>query len=225
MSDAFNEAYYNSVNEDLLALLPTGAQAVLEIGCGAAALAARYRQRNPGCHYTGVEFNPVAAGRAAAVLDRLIEGDVEALVPETLAAPGSLDLIVYGDVLEHLREPWAVVRAHRALLRPNGVMAACLPNVQHWLVVRDLLLGHWTYADAGVMDRTHLRFFTPEGAAALFTGAGLAVEQIVGRRRVTPEFDAFREAIVPALERLGCPDALTSMSVIQTIILARNGEA
>lgn len=217
MDAATIPAYYNSVNEDLLSLLEIGARRVLEVGCGAGALARRYRALNPACRYVGVEAASAPAQAARGVVDLLIEGDVEAIPSRSLGEAGEFDLIIYGDVLEHLQDPWELVRRHRELLTPGGVMAACIPNVQYWRVLRDLLAGRWVYQDAGVLDRTHLRFFTAESAVALFANAGMRVEKVIGRRRVDAEFEAFKQVLTAA----GATGAATS-EFIQIMVISRN---
>ncbi len=222
MAGSEEDTYYNNVNGDLLAFMPGGQQRVVEIGCGAGALAAAYREANPACHYTGVEMMPEMAARARAVMNRVIEADVETLPAEALGDPGSVDIIVYGDVLEHLRDPWAVLRAHLLLLRPGGVVAVSLPNVQYWGVLEDLLRGTWTYRDSGVLDRTHLRFFTLDTAISLLTDAGLTVVGIRGRVKTEDQSDDIRALLAPVCAALGASEQPDRMRCIQYVFQAVN---
>jgi len=173
--------YFGRWNPSLLSVMPADAAVVLEIGCGTGALAGQYRRINPGCVYVGIERNAAAAAkaRAAGQLDRVLVADVETITAADLPElSDGADCLVYGDVLEHLVDPWAVLARQRAWLKPDGQVAACLPNVQHWELLRDLLRGRWEYVDEGILDRTHLRFFTLESALAMFQAAGLTVFEV-----------------------------------------------
>jgi SAM-dependent methyltransferase len=123
-----------------------------------------------------VEADSVAAKAAGKVLDRVHLGDIEAL--DLPYAPGTFNCIVLADILEHLRDPWGVLKRLAPLLARHGRLIASLPNVRHWSVVRGLLEGDWTYVPAGILDRGHLRFFTLTSGRALLEAAGLAVVEI-----------------------------------------------
>ncbi len=113
--DSKTPEYYDNINLDLLNGIPLTSQRVLEIGCGAGRLGMEFKKRNPGSSYFGVEIEAPAAAIAASRLDMVLCGSVETIDLGFLN--GSLDCIVYGDVLEHLGDPWAVLKSHRALLR------------------------------------------------------------------------------------------------------------
>lgn len=174
-----SEPYFSRARTDALELLPTAPARVLEIGCGSGATLAELRRRFPGAYLAGVELFADAAAKARSVADEVLTADIE---QETLPfAEASFDAILCLDVLEHLRDPWTVVARLKTLLRPGGVLIASLPNIQHWSVWLPLALaGRWRYVDEGILDRTHLRFFTRESAAALLAGAGLRVDRICG---------------------------------------------
>jgi SAM-dependent methyltransferase len=101
----------------------------------------------------------------------VLVGDVESLDLSVLRAP--FDAILCLDVLEHLRDPWGVARRLAELLRPGGVMIASIPNIAHYRIIVGLLRGRWTYAPSGILDHTHLRFFTRDTAIDLLRQAGL----------------------------------------------------
>lgn len=156
--------------------VPAGAR-VLDVGCATGYLAAELTRR--GCVVDGVEVDPVAAQQARAHCRAVVVGDLEA--PSTHAEVERMlgaehpDVIVCADVLEHLRDPWAVLAWLKTLLAPGGRAVISVPNIAHWTARRALLKGRFDYAEHGLFDRTHLRFFTRASAARLARRAGLAV--------------------------------------------------
>ena len=199
--------YYNRVNADLLRLIPPDTGVVLEAGCGAGALAQAYRRINSRVSYLGIEKNQEAADVAGSNgrLDRLIIGDLETADPATLGLSDegpSVDCLVFGDVLEHLVDPWAVLTRLARLVREGGQVLACIPNVQHYSVLVNLLRGRWDYQDEGLLDRTHLRFFTLSGVQDLFAKAGLQVFDIQPRWWPSSEADRFQQMMAPVLNAL-----------------------
>lgn len=220
--------YHDHINHDLLARLPVDAQRVLEIGCGSGALAVAYRQRNPGAHYTGVEKAPRPAQQAAARLHATVHGDIEA--PACLAALDrhaqgkQWDLIVCGDVLEHLLDPLRTLADLRLRTRPGGQCMACIPNIGHYSIVHQLLRAQWNYADAGLLDRTHLRFFTLPTMAALFQQSGWVLRECTAR--VIDEAATTRgiASLLPLAPVLGLDPAQMQLhlSAYQWIVRAEN---
>jgi SAM-dependent methyltransferase len=157
----------------------------MEVGCGAGRTGQLLRERGA-TTLIGVEINPLAASWAGQYYSELIIGDVEGLdlshIPE-----GSLDCILYPDVLEHLRDPWAVLQSHIRLLRPSGFVVASIPNVRYYKAVRDLVFrGAWDYQDAGILDLGHLRFFTRKSIEELFRRTGLKILRMEANVRGSP---------------------------------------
>jgi SAM-dependent methyltransferase len=215
---AVANTYYDNINRELYARIPPGCGRVLEVGCGVGSLGAKYKAENPGCFYCGVEIHRPSAEIAAGRLDQVMACAIDDA--DLGAYLGSFDCIVYGDLLEHLTDPWATLARHRALLAETGRVAACIPNVQFWKVLQDLLHGRWAYGDEGILDRTHLRFFTLETIQQMFQSAGFAVDQVTGRYWQQAEAAAFAEAMRPALAALGADfDRFKSMvSVFQYVV-------
>ena len=194
--------YYQRVNTDLLDRIPLTAETVLEVGCGAGALGAAFKTRQPNVTFWGVEYEEAHANYARKFLDYVICGDVEDL---SLILPplGSVNCIIYGDVLEHLRDPWSLLRRHVKLLADDGVVLACIPNVQHWSVLIELLKGNWPLLEEGIFDKTHLRWFTHDSIVEMMTQCGLHLDEIYPRILQVEKVEAFVKALQPALSELG----------------------
>lgn len=154
--------YLGFVNEPLLGALDGTPRRVLELGCAGGALGAALKERHPGVHVTGIEAGREAAAEAARRLDRVVCARIEdADLSAPGFEPGSFDAVIAGDILEHLVNPWAALHRLRPLLAPGAQLVASIPNVRNLQVVAPLLLeGRWTYAERGLLDVTHLRFFT-----------------------------------------------------------------
>lgn len=193
--------YYGNANPDLLAQVPVTAQAVLESGVGEGALGAKYLHINPTARYYGIETNPMAAETAGRRLTRVWTADCEAFDPEQLPEPP--DCLVYGDVLEHLLDPWALLRRQAQILLPHGSVSACIPNAAHWSVALEVLRGRFPYHQDGIFDRTHLRWFNLDGMARLFRAAGLEIVRIVPRVFQPEAAEALVQRIGGALRDLG----------------------
>ena len=158
--------------------LPTGK--VLEIGCAGGATGKKLKERLPVQSYVGVEISPKAADIAKNHLDRVIVANIEKtdLASEHGIKLEEFDLLLALDVLEHLYDPWDILAELSCYVKPGGYVVASLPNIQNITIVQDLIKGNWQYQDAGILDATHLRFFTLEASEKMFSGAGLAIKSI-----------------------------------------------
>jgi GT2 family glycosyltransferase/2-polyprenyl-3-methyl-5-hydroxy-6-metoxy-1,4-benzoquinol methylase/tetratricopeptide (TPR) repeat protein len=167
--------YYEHVRPELLELVPKTARWVLDVGCGAGSLGAALKRRQE-VRVVGVEFCQDVAQRAKSRLDEVHVGDVEAL--DFSFADGLFDAIVCGDVLEHLRDPAKFLVRARDWLSPEGQIIASIPNARNHSLVGGLVQGNWTYQTAGLLDRTHLRFFTRREIEKLFFRTGYRVDTL-----------------------------------------------
>jgi 2-polyprenyl-3-methyl-5-hydroxy-6-metoxy-1,4-benzoquinol methylase len=146
---------------------------VLDVGCAAGGFAEVLTER--GCRVTGIEVDPEAARKAERYCERVIVGDVEHPGTVDGIEEGSFDVIVFGDVLEHLKDPLGTLKRLKAALQPEGYVVASLPNVAHGSVRLALLKGMFRYRPLGLLDETHLRFFTRESVEQLFEDAGFMI--------------------------------------------------
>lgn len=193
--------YPDILNPELIDRIPLTARSVLDVGCGGGALGAEYKRRNPRARYLGIESDAASARLARTRLDAVAEVNVEA---EPMPFGDAVfDCILYGDILEHLRDPWAVLRAQALRLAQAGVVVICMPNAEHWSFVERLLRGTFDYAPQGLFDATHLRWFTPETTRRALAQAGLMPHDVAPRIFDGTDAERFANAMVPSLRALG----------------------
>jgi len=204
-----NKDYYNRINHLILNAIPKNAEFIAEIGCAAGALGQVYRQMNPKVFYTGLEINPDAAKIASERLNKVITGDVEKIsLNDCDISINSLDCLIYADVLEHLCDPASVLKNHSKYLKENGQIIACIPNIQHWSILFNLLQGKWDYTEEGLLDSTHLRFFTLDSIRKLFNECSLEIVEIqpnqlkpLGNNKILSE--KFINLLEPVIKEFG----------------------
>ncbi len=171
--------YYNVLRSEIEPLLPAAYGRVMDVGCGAG-VTSKWLGDRSAAETVGVEANADAARLACGVLDRVIVADIEANTEFIDEYCEKVDLLLLLDILEHLQDPWAFVTKIKRVVTQRGAIIASLPNVRNVKVLLPLLLnGQWRYGASGLLDRTHLRFFTKKTMIDLFEGADLVVDAIV----------------------------------------------
>jgi SAM-dependent methyltransferase len=193
--------YGARANPDILKRVPPEARSVLDVGCGAGGLGLGLRQAGHAARLIGVEPDPALADHAARHYDAVHRIDIERESPPL--DPESLDVLVYGDVLEHLRDPWGVLQRDAALLVPGGTLLVCVPNIEHWSFTARLLAGRWRYEEMGLFDRTHLRWFTRQAMQEAIEAAGLRPVELAPRIFDRDRALAFAKAMAPGLRAIG----------------------
>ncbi len=171
------DSYFSGARVDIINALPANPNArILEIGCGHGDTGAKAIALGKCSEYCGIELHADAAAVARQHLSQVICGDVHDVPlpwPERF-----FDVFLLSEVLEHLLDPQAVLTRLRPLLRDGAVVFASSPNVSHHSVVRMAMRGEWAVRDRGIMDRTHLRWFTPSSFQQLFRECGYTVDSI-----------------------------------------------
>jgi 2-polyprenyl-3-methyl-5-hydroxy-6-metoxy-1,4-benzoquinol methylase len=171
------DSYFANARADIVKALPADPDAqVLELGCGAGGTGRAVLEAGKAGRYVGIELSATAAAFASEHLSEVLLGDVEAL--DLAPLHGAFDALIISEVLEHLTDPWTTLKRLAECLKLGGRVYASSPNVSHWKVIWGLIRGRFDYADKGVMDRTHLRWFTPQTYAELFRSAGLEVVEV-----------------------------------------------
>lgn len=180
------EAYYEHPRRELLPAIPLSARRVLDVGCGAGVLGRVLKEERNVEEVCGVEFIEEAYQRARTVLDRVLHGNIE-----EMALPWDdeyFDCIVCADVLEHLVDPSAVMAKLSRVLAPRGVIVISVPNIRFHEVIHMLSHGAWTYYEQGIMDATHLRFFTRSGLRTMIENGGMEAVEIMPLNQRPPSF-------------------------------------
>lgn len=194
--------YYNQERPALVNQVRHAPNAILDLGCGSGAVGRRLLREGKAAQVVGVELFASASAEAAQYYTTVHTGDIENM---ELPYSRCFDYVICGDILEHLKDPYRVVARIRDWLKDDGQLICSLPNVRHWKVLAGLAFhGAWDYQEAGVMDRTHLRFFTRRSCLKMLSDADFEVENwrmlIGGRKDVLLNrltFGVFEEFLGP----------------------------
>lgn len=197
--------YADDPRIDVVDLIPHAPSSALEIGCAAGATGRAVKDRYPGCRYTGIELDPGFCTQAATRIDRCIQCNLDeaGALGRTLGGD-RFDLMICADVLEHLYDPWRVLHELLGLMSPGGTLIASLPNLQHISVLQEILDGRFRHQPHGLLDATHIRFFTRKEIFELFQGTGWAVECWVRKMTGSVQCDQFPVHL--QMGRLQIPD-------------------
>lgn len=173
MDERATYQYFEDVNLGVLRLWGRRTdKRVLDVGCGFATTSERIEKQ--GNRVTGVEENAAACDVAARRLSKVVRADLQDVAAvERQLGDERFDVLIFADVLEHLAWPVGVLQSYLRFLAPGGSVIVSLPNVGLWSVRLAHLAGRWEYQETGVLDRTHLRFFTGRSAKWLLAQAGL----------------------------------------------------
>jgi 2-polyprenyl-3-methyl-5-hydroxy-6-metoxy-1,4-benzoquinol methylase len=172
------EGYYIQARPEVLPFIPKDAKRILDVGCGEGGFGFTLKQRL-GAEVWGIEYVPAAAEAARQRLDRVLVGDVMQRLEQL--PDRHFDCITFTDVLEHLVDPYQVLLAIKQKLSSRGVIVSSIPNVRFFRNLFNLVVkGDWRYEDAGILDKTHLRFFTKKSIKSMFESLGYRVIQIKG---------------------------------------------
>lgn len=166
--------YFSNNREDVAELVEKSAKTVLDVGCGKGMLGSLLKSADNGRTVVGIEKFPDAAGEARHLLDKVISADLES--PEFPVIEEKFDCIIFADILEHLRDPLDILKKFRNNLNRNGFIVCSIPNVRHYTIFLQLLLKGWEYKEFGILDKTHLRFFSRSSMIKLLDDAGYNIE-------------------------------------------------
>lgn len=170
--------YYQQARDEMLAYIPPNITRTLEVGCGAGTFSEQLKN-DFGAETWGIEYQEDAAELAAQKLHCVLPGSFENAI---INLPRHhFDCIIFNDVLEHLVDPYSALEIAKDLLDTEGVIVASIPNIRHWPEFVDYTWrGNWNYRDDGVLDRTHLRFFTRKSIAITAKNCGYELVTLQG---------------------------------------------
>lgn len=199
--------YPYAERHEVVDLVPPSVNHLLDVGCSRGGFGAALRRRRPEMRLVGIEADADAAAEAAAHYDHVITGSFPDALP-----PSTYDCIAFNDVLEHLIDPWSALSTAADLLDENGVVLASIPNVRALRNLIDLnIRGEWRYQEMGILDRTHLRFFTRRSMVRLFEESGFEVISVHG---IFPLGSRWR--LAPLLTRV-----LRDIAYLEFVVVAR----
>ena len=210
-------------NPDLLKLIPPNCKRLIEIGCSSGALAREFKKNAPDAHYFGVEIDPGYAALANRFCNQTATLNIENADDAFWDSVKDRDCWIFGDTLEHLQNPWLILRRIHEILPAGGVVVACIPNAQHWSLQARLSIGDFRYESDGLMDKTHLRWFTRQTIVEMFTQSGFIIEEGFPRIFDEPQREVFLPVIgemarlAGADPQMAIADALPLQYVIRAV--------
>lgn len=185
--------YYTNSRLDVFTRINNSVNSVLDIGCGEGLFLLNFKKVNSSVETWGVEPVASVVENAKHNVDTMLTGTLKETVDQLPI--NHFELITFNDVLEHLTYPWDELRLIKPLLKEKGVVVSSIPNVRFYTNIFNMIVKKdWQYEDAGILDRTHFRFFTKKSMVRLFEESGyevLSIEGINGPRKLPKRIIAF----------------------------------
>lgn len=172
---AFDAAYHDVPRPEIASFIHQAPGIVLDVGCAGGATSRLIKAKFPGTRVIGVEPNEDAARHASRYLDKVLTKPLSNVDPVSDLEGCAIGLVLLLDVLEHLEDPWRALAGLRDLIAPSTRVLASIPNVRNLSTMHDLAAGRWEYKASGVLDITHLRFFTLAQIRELFAQTGYRI--------------------------------------------------
>jgi SAM-dependent methyltransferase len=189
---------HDNHNPDLLSLIPKEVKKIIEVGSSSGALAREFKKIASDNHYLGLEIDQRYVSLSERYCDQVLLLDIEQADDNFWNDNADRDCWIFGDTLEHLRDPWKILKKIRSIIPTDGNIVACIPNVQHWSIQVKLNMGNFTYEDSGLLDRTHLRWFTRKTIIDMFDATDFRI--VAGYPRIFNEPN--KDKFLPIIEQL-----------------------
>lgn len=178
-----DQRYFAHARPEMIQMLPANAGRVLDVGCSCGQFGKLAKSTLPSLtEFWGIELHRGSAEQAERVLDRVVVGGV----PDALenVPDGYFDCVTFNDVLEHLQDPDEILTMVKSKLKPGGHVVASIPNIREFNTLWNLVVAkQWEYTDSGILDRTHVRFFTQSTIRNMFQRLGFEIEELRGINR------------------------------------------
>jgi SAM-dependent methyltransferase len=214
------DTYYQGTRTEMLRFIPDNVGTVLEVGCAAGGFGSQLKQRGVR-EVWGVEMVEAAALKARTVLDRVLVGDIAELIDQL--PPSYFDVVVFNDVLEHLVDPFTVLDRIKSRLSGQGIVVSSIPNIRYYWVFRELLLHKtWEYEESGILDRTHLRFFTVKSIRNMYERLGYEILRHEGINRMRERPVSYRLANAVLRGKIGDMQYEQFVTWARPLVPARN---
>jgi O-antigen biosynthesis protein len=172
--------YYSIIRKDIISLIPKSVKKILDVGCGYGSTAAVIKEKYPDIEIIGIELSEEAAIKSQKNVDRVINGDIEIIEPDFPVK--YFDLIICADVLEHTKDPWSVLKKLHKYQNDDAILIASIPNIRYIKVLLKILFNKFEYEASGVLDVSHLRFFTLHTIKKMFKECGFQIIKIKNNR-------------------------------------------
>jgi SAM-dependent methyltransferase len=198
-------------NPDLLRFIPIGSRSLIEVGCSSGALAREFKKLAPEASYSGIEIDANYAELAKRFCNDVVVLNIENADEDFWKSNVNKDCWIFGDTLEHLQNPWRILRRIYEILPAGGAVVACIPNAQHWSLQARLSIGDFRYENDGLMDKTHLRWFTRQTIVEMFNQARFVVEDGMPRIFDEPQREKFLP-LIGEMARLAGTDPQVAIS-------------
>ena len=216
-----NISYFDGVNEKLFNAIPKNAERILELGCANGLLGEAYKIVNPYSHWTGIDINPEAIEIAKNKLDVVKKIDLNQNRLIDFLDINTYDVIVIGDLLEHMINPEEIINDIHKVGVHNAQIIMCIPNMCSMQVIEKMILGDLTYDEMGLLDKTHLRFFSQPSIFKLILDCGFLPE-LIDSYNIQLSDSKFLQHIIQAASSLGMPNQtfINNLQRYQLIIRA-----
>ncbi|CEG14015.1 Methyltransferase type 11 [groundwater metagenome] len=173
-----SKIYFSGLRRDIINLIDKGDNRILEVGCAKGNTGYALKKEGYAKEVIGIELMQEATKEAEKKLDRAIYGNIETITLDF--EENYFDYIIAGDVLEHLYDPWKTIQKLKPFLKEDGFFIASIPTIRNFKILFNLILkGEWNYVDAGILDKTHMRFFTKKTTVKMFAENGFEIVEIV----------------------------------------------